>query len=277
MAWLRPALPIVFVLSASLASAQVADPSGSSTESAAQTPVPGPAPTGADRDLRVQFGGAHESLSGGRDPWRSVTLDVSSTRNGQTVYGAVRETTRFSVLDHQFMAGFSHRLSPRLTAVTELEVSPSHQLLAQWAILGQLIAAAGNGWNVQPAFRHGTYTTASVNMGAVTAERYWGPYRGAYTLYVGHLAGGGVAPSHRAHGDYFYGRYESNVGFSLATGHELENVEFRGVLKTEVRSAAVVGRQWLTPRWFVVYDAVIHKQGTYYTRKRLGLGLGHRF
>jgi YaiO family outer membrane protein len=94
---------------------------------------------------------------------------------------------------------------------------------------------------------------------------------------VGHLVGGGVAPSHRVHGDYFYGKYDSNVGVSLAAGRELENVELRGVLRTGVRSAAVVGRQWLTPRWFVVYDAVVHEQGIYYTRKRLGLGLGRRF
>jgi YaiO family outer membrane protein len=269
---------VALALSAFPCSAQVADPIGNSAQGAAQSPPQGASTVrNGTRDLRVQFGVAHESLSGGRDPWRSVTLDLSNSRNGQTFYGAVRETTRFSMLDHQFMAGLSRRLSPRLTAVAELEVSPSHELLAQWAVLGQVIAIVGNGWNVQPAFRHGEYTTASVNMGAVTAERYWGPYRAAYTLYVGHLVGGGVAPSHRAHGDYFYGSHGSNVGFSVATGHELESVEFRGVLKTEVRSAALVGRQWLTPRWFLVYDAVVHKQGIYYTRKRLGLGLGYRF
>ena len=226
----------------------------------------------------MQLGVAHEALSGGHVPWRSVTFDVSSKSDaGHTIYGALRETSRFSLLDHQVMAGLSRQLSHRLVAVTELEVSPTHHLLSRWTVSGQLQTNLGKGWNVQTGLRHGEYTGASVDIGTVTAERYWGRYRAAYSLYLAHVAGGGVSGSHRVHGDYYYGKYENSIGVSLSGGREIENVEFRGVLRTGVRSAALTGRQWLTRRWSVFYDAGIHEQGVYYTTKRLGIAVGHRF
>jgi YaiO family outer membrane protein len=102
-------------------------------------------------------------------------------------------------------------------------------------------------------------------------------YRGAYTLYVSHLADAGLSASHRVHGDYYYDRLSSSIGLSFATGRELENVGPRGVLRTDVRSAALVGRQWLTPSWFVRYDVLVHEQGVLYTRTRVSASLGHRF
>ena len=248
-----------------------ASPNQAPNEDAPLTPI-------GSRDLTVWLAVATEAVSNGHDPWRSLTLDFSGTTgNGRTLYGAVRETSRFSMRDHQFMAGLSQRVSPRLIAVTELEASPTHQVLARWMVLGRLHADLRDGWNLQTTFRHSGYDAASVNMGIITAERYWGRYRGAYTLYISRLGGSGASGSHRVHGDYYYGRYESSLGASLSYGSELENIESLGVVRSTVRSAALVGRQWLNPRWVVVYDAVGHQQGSYYTRRRLGISLGHRF
>ena len=226
----------------------------------------------------LQFGVAYEALSRGLDPWRSASLEASGApKRSQTLYGAVRETTRFSRLDHEMMAGFRQVVSPRLTVVIEGEASPSHHVSPLWSGLGQVELVAGGGWNVQAGLRHRKYESASVNLGAMTVERYWGRYRGAYTLYLSHLPGEGSSASHRAHGDYYYDRLSSSIGVSLAAGRELEHVEPGGVLRTAVRSAALVGRQWLTSSWFVRYDALVHEQGALYTRARVSASLGHRF
>jgi YaiO family outer membrane protein len=239
---------------------------------------PGVAQVGETPRPTLQFGVAYEALSHDLDPWRSANLDLSGSPNRmQTVYGAIRETTRFSRLDHEVMGGFRQRVSPRLTLVVEGQVSPSHHVAPKWDALGQVEAVAQGGWNVQAGLRHRKYESTSVNLGAMTIERYWGRYRGAYTLYVSHLADAGLSASHRVHGDYYYDRLSSSIGLSFATGRELENVGPRGVLRTDVRSAALVGRQWLTPSWFVRYDVLVHEQGVLYTRTRVSASLGHRF
>ena len=226
----------------------------------------------------LQFGVAFEALSNGLDPWRSASLEGSGAPNSeQTVYGAFHETTRFSMVDHDVVAGFRQRVSSRLTLVVEGQVSPSHHVSPKWDGLGQVEVVADGGWNVQAGLRHREYETASVTLGATTVERYWGRYRGAYTLYLSHLADAGSSASHRVHGDYFYGPLSSSIGISLAAGSELESLGPLGVVRTHVRGAALVGRQWLTPRWFVRYDSLLHEQGELYTRKRVSASLGHRF
>ena len=226
----------------------------------------------------LQFGVAFEALSNGLDPWRSASLDISgSPSRHQTVYGALRETTRFSMLDHDVMAGFRQRVSRRVTLVAEGQVSPSHHVSPKWDGLAQVEVVADGGWNVQSGLRHREYTSATVTLGATTVERYWGRYRGAYTLYLSHLADAGSSASHRVHGDYFYGPLSSSIGVSLAAGSELESLGPLGVVRTHVRSAALVGRQWLTPSWFARYDVLVHEQGVLYTRTRVSASLGHRF
>jgi hypothetical protein len=44
-----------------------------------------------------------------------------------------------------------------------------------------------------------------------------------------------------------------------------------------VRGAGVTGRQSVSARWLVVYDALVQQQGALYTRRRLSVGLEHRF
>ena len=226
----------------------------------------------------LQFGVAFEALSNGLDPWRSARLEASAAPNSeQTVYGALHETVRFSMSDHDVMAGFRQRVSQRVTLVTEGQVSPSHNVSPKWDGLGQVEVVADGGWNVQAGLRYREYETASVALGATTVERYWGRYRAAYTLYLSHLEDAGSSSSHRVHGDYFYGPLSSSIGISLATGSELESHGPLGVVRTDVRSVALIGRQWLTPAWFVRYDPLLHEQGKLYTRKRLSASLGHRF
>jgi YaiO family outer membrane protein len=96
------------------------------------------------------------------------------------------------------------------------------------------------------------------------------------TLYLATLGRGGTAFSHRVGADVYYGGAPNSVGVGLSAGEELENVQPFGVLRTPVRSFSVAGRQWLARNWFVAYDLVVHEQGSFYRRRRLGVSLGHR-
>ena len=237
-----------------------------------------PVPIGGVRETELQFGTSYERVSNGHSPWRSVNLEVRAAGpNGGALYAIVQETMRFSQLDHDVMVGMQHRVASRVVVGGEAEVSPSHRVLATWGALGRVELDAGGGWGVQASLRHTQYASASVDLGTMTLERYLGHYRAAYTFYVSRLGGAGASASHRAHGDLYYGRLSNRVGVSVSAGEELENVRPLGVVSTRVRAAAVVGRQWLTPDWFVVYDTLILEQGALYTRRRVSVSLGHQF
>jgi len=144
-------------------------------------------------------------------------------------------------------------------------------------VAGRLQLDAAGGWGAQVGVEHRRYSSAEVDLGAITVERYLDRYRAAYTLHVARLHGGGTSAVHRASGDLYYGRSSNSIGVNVSAGEELENIQPIGVLRTPVRAASIVGRQWLTPRWFVTYDVLVHEQGSLYVRRRLGLGIGHRF
>jgi YaiO family outer membrane protein len=226
----------------------------------------------------LQVDAAYEHLSGGLSPWRTAGVSVQTERDSGGVFRAgVRESVRFSRLDHEVSAGVQRSLTSRLTASLEAELSPSHHVLPQWAALGRMQVRVGGGWVVQEAFQHRSYEAAAVQISSTTVERYLGPYRAAYTLYVAALDGLDTAFSHRADGTVYYGARTSSIGVSISAGEELENVQPIGILRTPVRSLALTGKHWLTPEWFVAYDTLVHEQGALYQRRRVGLRLGRRF
>jgi YaiO family outer membrane protein len=109
-----------------------------------------------------------------------------------------------------------------------------------------------------------------------TVERYVSRYRAAYSLYAARLQSE-RSIGHRVQGDVYYGHSSSSVGLALSLGDEVESTLPNGVLRTSVRGAGVVGRQWLTPRWLLICDALVLQQGALYTRRRISIGLEHRF
>jgi len=227
----------------------------------------------AEHPGSIQFRVAYEQLSKGYAPWRSASLDV----RGSGFSAAVEETTRFSQLDHNITGGVQRHLASRLIVASEAGVSPSHHVSPTWGLAGRVELDAGAGWGLQASLQHRRYTSASVDLSAMTVERYFSRWRAAYTLYLARLRGGEASASHRAQGDLYYGRSSNSVGVSVSTGDELENLQPIGVLRTPVHAASVVGRQWIAPTWCVEYDALVHEQGTFYTRRRVSVGLGYRF
>ena len=234
-----------------------------------------PASTTEPKRVEIELSTSYESLNHGYAPWLSLSLDVSKKlANRRVIYGALRETSRFSLRDQEVMGGVYIPLGKRWLAQVEASGSPSHRVQAKWSVFGQLGRELARGWVAQAGFRRTAYNQTSVNLSILSLERYWKNYRAAYSLYVSHLPGVGVSTSHSLQANYYY-RERNALGVTVAAGQELTNLGARGLLRTEARGVALSGQHWLGQRWTVNYALNWNQQGDIYTRK--GARVGFRF
>jgi YaiO family outer membrane protein len=230
---------------------------------------------GEDLSNSVEVGAMQENLDRGFSDWQSIYLAASHKfAPRQTLYGEVHQAERFSDRDKNLVAGYYHPLGDKTTALIEAGISPDHHFLPEWTLLGQVERQLGAGWGLQIGFRHSEYSQSASDLAVLTAERYWGSYRAAYSLYVGKPEGAGAASSHRVAIEYFYADRNS-VGMAFSRGKEVENVGT--VITTDVRSIALTGHHWFTPTWSIQSNAGRHEQGDLYVRKGVGLGIQHLY
>lgn len=226
----------------------------------------------------VEAGLSHELLDNGYANWDSLYLDgLHRLGHRHAVYGGLRETQRYDLRDREISAGYYHPLGETLTGLLEASASPDHNVLAKDSLFGQLQKAFEGGWDVQAGLRRSQYNSGSTDLMVLTGERYWGNYRGAYTLYLGKPQGGGTASSHTGQLAYYYSE-RSYLAFAVSSGRQAENLgPGLGVLTTAVSSARFSGRHWLGSAWGTSYEAIVEHQGDLYTRKGIRLGLRHAF
>lgn len=245
--------------------------------------VPGHAPAAdgaaVPRSSELELGASNERLTGGRADWRSVYLEGAHTFAARrTLYGGVRQTERFELRDTEEWFGYSHPLDAAWTSLIEASASQQHQVLPRYSVFGQLAKQLGEGWGASFGLRHSEYNASGVNLLVAGAERYWGSYRGAYTLYAGRPEGAastGVA--HRLQLNYYYGE-RSSIGVAAAAGREVENLgPAGGIVTTDVRSLSLAGRHWMTPEWALSWEVSAHQQGDLYRRQGIRLGARRRF
>lgn len=230
------------------------------------------------RMSEVELGATRENLSKGLPDWRSLYLEGAHyIADRQTLYGGVRRTERFNKYDTEEWIGYYHPLAPTWTLLLEGSVSEQHQVLPKGAAFAQIAKLLPYGWGLNLGMRRSEYTTSGVNMLVAGAERYWGNWRAAYTLYSGRPDGGPSAESHRLQLTHFYGE-RSSVGIAYTFGREVENVGPPvGILTSDIRDLTINGRHWLTTDWALTWDLVAHEQGTLYRREGFRLGLRYRF
>jgi YaiO family outer membrane protein len=274
---LRDLSALLYAIAAVLACGSSPSAQSGATENTATADVNAEANRRAAAKTQIQFGAVYEHLSKGYSPWRSASLELRTGRGGSHVHVGIEETTRFSLLDHNVTLGVGRRVGSRWTVTGEAQSSPSHHVSAIWGARGHGEFIAGGGWSLNAGLLHRRYSSASVDLAEMGVERYVARYRAAYSFYRARLHGGETSTSHRAQGDLYYGPLSSSTGLSVSMGDEIENVAPFGVLRADIRAAAVVGRHWIRPTWFVTYDAVVHEQGAFYTRRRMSVGLAHRF
>lgn len=226
----------------------------------------------------IELGASHERLSNGRGDWRSTSLEgAHKFAERQTLYGGVRDTERFGLADTEVWAGYYHPLARDWTALVEASTSGEHHVLPRNSLFGQLAWQLGGGWSLNAGLRHSEYNRTAVDLLVLGAERYWGNFRAAYTMYSGRPEGAPSGLAHRFVLNYYYGD-GSSVGASVTTGREVENVgPPTGILVTEVRNLTIYGRHWLSADWGLSWEVLAHEQGSLYRREGFRLGLRYRF
>jgi YaiO family outer membrane protein len=226
----------------------------------------------------AEIGFTRETLTNNLPDWKSVYFEaVHRIRDRHTLYGGLRETERFGLNDTEVHSGLYYPLGTTWTSLVEGSVSPTHQVLPRYSLFGQLQKSLPGGWGVGLGLRHSEYSQIGANIVSLLAERYWGNFRGAYTLYSGRPEGASSASSHRFQLSYYYDD-RSSIGLSYSTGREVENVGLpRGVISTGVQNLTLSGRHWFAPNWALTYDLFNQEQGTLYRRRGLRLGIRHSF
>lgn len=232
----------------------------------------------ADAMNEAEAGFSHYTLNNGYANWSSVYFDAAHQFGKRhTVFGELRQTRRFDLTDREVSAGYYYPLNSRWTVLAEASISPEHHYLPKQSVHGQLQLALGDGWDVQGGMRRSWYTLTPSDVAQLTGERYWGPFRAAYTLSLAKLPGSSTAPSHKAVLSFYYTDH-SYLTLTLARGRELQGLgPGLGVLLLDVRSVSISGRHWLTPAWGVSYQALSEQEGNLYSRKGIRVGLRYAF
>lgn len=227
------------------------------------------------RDRRsLALSARYDHLDRGFDPWRSVRLDarrLPADRSG--FYGAALSEHRFGLRDAgvelgavlPMGAGWSFQ--PEVGVVAAADFLPAHHIDLR------LQRVFGDGWVGAASWRRSAYRDVDVQRLSVGAERYAGPWRMAYTIGLTRLAGQTSAGHDlrlaRAYAD------GSEIGLQIGGGREAALLG-PVVVASEVRATTLFGRHAFGD-WALLWNFGRTRQGNFYTREGIGIGLERRF
>jgi len=227
-------------------------------------------------DSYLEAGVTADSLTNGYADWRGYYLNGSHKfAPRQSVYAGLLHAQRYDLIDDQLTVGAYQPLAERTALLAEGTLSNTHNFLPNWSTLAQLEHQLNDGWDVAFGWLHRVYTDTQGDTVKFTGERYWSNFRAAYTLSVGRSAILGSTVGHHLNGDYYYND-TSYLGLGLAAGEELDNVAST-TLHSKVRTIYLRGLHLFAESWGITYQLSVHKQGDYYTRKGISLGLRYLF
>ncbi|MCI0917591.1 YaiO family outer membrane beta-barrel protein [Pseudomonas stutzeri] len=230
----------------------------------------------AQRRHELELSARQDWLDNGFDNWRSQRLDYASTQpEGLGWYGALLNEQRFGERDQGVEAGAVVALDDNWTLQPEVGYQPSPYFLPEWHADVRLQRRLPAGFLGAVSVRRTEYETTRVDRLALSGERYWNSWRAGYTLNVTDVANAGTPIGHDLALDYYYAGL-SYAGLRLTIGEE-EAVEEQQLITSDVRAISLQGRHWLDSRWALSWEVGQHRQGDYYTRRWLQLGLRHAF
>jgi YaiO family outer membrane protein len=129
-------------------------------------------------------------------------------------------------------------------------------------------------WLLHGGARSTRYDETRVNQGLLMLEHYVGPFSWA-AGWRPTRAFGTTAHNGELRASYYYGDAGS-VGLILAAGREATSIG-ETVTLASMRSVALVGRHRLQRNWTLTYSAGHTRQGDFYTRNGLSLGIQYAF
>jgi YaiO family outer membrane protein len=220
-----------------------------------------------------EVGYSFDSLDNGFDNWHSVYVQASHNPAPRKAYYVVIESIdRFSERESDFMAGAYLPLDQDWTLLVQGSVAPSANVLPEWTASAELQRSLAGSWGLRGGFRHAEYSDSRYELMNLGAERYWGNWQAAYTLYIGWPESAGTSISHLGRLDRYYGA-RNRIGLLAGFGEESESVGQDRLLTSNTRTLGLTGRHWMNPDWAVSWDVIWHRQGDVYNRGGVRVGL----
>lgn len=217
-----------------------------------------------------------QSLSNNSPDWQEHTLRLQKRlAPRQAVELSMVQAERFGKADEQWAAQYAHPLSGELGLTLDANVSPTHRVLPQHSLGAMLQYEFMPAWLLHGGLKTTHYNDTVVQQGTVMLEHYvsafswalaWRPVR----------ALGSTPSSTELRGSYYYGERDV-ITLSLADGQEASEVAANDIRLADVRSVALNGRHWLNRDWALTYVVSSTRQGTFYTRNGLRIGVQYSF
>lgn len=223
----------------------------------------------------VRAAASTQRLSNNLPSWRETTIQYTQQAGSETLLGTgLTRTSRFDINDWQVNALYSTKLSSVLRASLDANVSPSHRVLARYALDGQLHYEFQPAWLAHVGLKTSSYNDARVNQLMFGLEHYFS----AFSISLGlrpTRAFGRTVYSGEARGNFYYDD-QNSVGFLVASGREATPIG-ANVALVDVRAVAIIGQHWLNRYWALTYAVNQTRQGTLYTRRGVDVGIQYAF
>ncbi|OWW21002.1 YaiO family outer membrane beta-barrel protein [Noviherbaspirillum denitrificans] len=216
-----------------------------------------------------------ENLSNSTPDWKEATIHLQQQYAPRHGAGAAfTRTERFGLQDRQLALNYARPLGEKMVATIDANASSTHRVLARNAIGATLQVEFAPAWLLHAGARTTNYDAERVNQGLLMLEHYFSSFSAAVGWRPAR-AYDSTAHSGEVRGSYYYGDRNS-VGLILAGGKEAASIA-GAVTLTSLRSAVLVGRHWLGRDWAVNYSLGHTRQGDFYSRNGISLGLQHTF
>lgn len=217
-----------------------------------------------------------QQLSNNSPDWQEQTLRLQTLlAPRQAMELALVQTERFGKADDQWAAQYVHPFSSQLGLTLDANVSPTHRVLPQHSLGAMLQYEFRPAWLLHGGLKTTHYNDTVVQQGTVMLEHYVSAFSWA-VVWRPVRALGSTPSSTELRGSYFYGDRHI-VTLSLADGQEASEVAANDIRLADVRAVALNGRHWLSRNWAFTYVASSTRQGNFYTRNGLRIGVQYSF
>ncbi len=212
-----------------------------------------------------------DTLTRGRASWRNESVFVDRKWVDGSVGGVrINTTQRYGLNDSQLEGYYSMPLTQLLRVGIDAQASPSHRVLAKQGLGANAQYEFAKAWLAHGSVRQLRYDGVTVDQLSVGVEHYFGNW-GAYAGMVNSHAYAANTQTYIGRLSRYYGERD-RVNLIVASGREPVNIA--GTLtNSDVSSATVTGRHWLSKTVALDYSAGITQQGDFYTRRGGSLGV----
>ena len=185
--------------------------------------------------------------------------------------GGTFEGRRVNVGDTDYRIALHRPIGADIGALAEPNAGALIDFAPRYTLVTNVTHALPGGWGLGFGVRQTEYNFASANLLSFSAERSFGSFRGAYTLYANRAEGAALGSAHRFEVSYLYGE-RNTIGLAYTTGRDVESFGLPATMSlSEVKDWTLSGRHWLSPNWALTYDLQSQEQ---LLNRRQGLRLG---